>query len=142
MPVNYKEDKVRKIVSEINGAMVLLNDLKLMPLSEFISDKHRISSAKYNFIVAIEGMIDLSAHIIASNGWAVPKDYSDTFTIMTENGAIQKDNLPVLVKMARFRNRLVHIYWEVDADFLYDVLQNNLPDIKGFVDKILKFLDI
>jgi len=142
MPVNYKEDKVRKILSEIHGALILLKDLKLMPLAQFISDKHRISSAKYNFIVAIEGMIDLSTHIIASNGWAVPKDYSDAFTIMTENGAIQKDSLPVLIKMARFRNRLVHIYWEVDANFLYEVLQKSLSDIQGFVDEIMIFLDI
>lgn len=94
MPVDYKEDKVRKILSEIHGALLLLKDLKGMPLAGFISDKHRISSAKYNFIVAIEGMIDLSTHIIAANGWTVPKDYSDTFAVMIDNGAIHKENLP------------------------------------------------
>jgi uncharacterized protein YutE (UPF0331/DUF86 family) len=63
----YNEEKVAKIFSEINAALKLLEDLKALSLEQFKKDAHKIASAKYNFIVAIEGMIDLCNHIIAKN---------------------------------------------------------------------------
>jgi len=35
-------------------------------------------------------------------------------------------------KMTRMRSRLVHLYWEVDANILYDILQNNTSDFDRF----------
>jgi len=34
--------------------------------------------------------------------------------------------------MTGMRNRLVHLYWEVDAIVLYDILQSNLSDFDRF----------
>jgi uncharacterized protein YutE (UPF0331/DUF86 family) len=42
--------------------------------------------------------------------------------------------------MVRMRNRLVHLYWEVDADILHDTLQHNLGDFDQFKVSILDFL--
>ncbi len=39
--------------------------------------------------------------------------------------------------MAKFRNRLVHIYWEVDDDIIYNILQENIQDIKRLIDKLI-----
>jgi len=41
--------------------------------------------------------------------------------------------------MAKFRNRLVHIYWEVDAKELYKYLTENLKDFQTFIDQIVKY---
>ena len=43
--------------------------------------------------------------------------------------------------MAKFRNRLVHLYWELDDRQLYDILQNRLDDFKKFLDYIARFLE-
>ncbi len=42
--------------------------------------------------------------------------------------------------MVQFRNRLVHLYWEVDAEVIYDILQRNLEDFEIFTKQILKYL--
>ncbi|MBS1250816.1 MAG: hypothetical protein MAG431_02412 [Chloroflexi bacterium] len=34
--------------------------------------------------------------------------------------------------MAGLRNRLVHLYWEVDESILYTILQNDLDDFDQF----------
>lgn len=38
------------------------------------------------------------------------------------------------------RNRLVHIYWEVDNEVIYELLQEDIQDIKEFVAVLMKFL--
>jgi uncharacterized protein YutE (UPF0331/DUF86 family) len=52
----------------------------------------------------------------------VPEDYADTFSIIGEAGRFSKEFVEKLTRMARFRNRLVHIYWEVVIRFLAMIL--------------------
>ncbi len=42
--------------------------------------------------------------------------------------------------MAGLRNRLVHLYWEIDDIQLYDYLQGELGDFDLFVQHILAFV--
>lgn len=114
--MRYNPDKVRKIILEIRQSFRLLSELKNISKEDFIVDFHKISSAKYNLLIIIEGMIDLSSHLISQNGYRTPEDYADTFRVLAEEGVFDQDFLPTLIKIARFRNRLVHIYWEVDPD--------------------------
>jgi uncharacterized protein YutE (UPF0331/DUF86 family) len=34
--------------------------------------------------------------------------------------------------MARFRNLLVHMYWKIDYDRVYDVIAHDLDDLRAF----------
>jgi len=44
-------------------------------------------------------------------------------------------------QMAGFRNRLVHLYWEIDDELIYDYLQSELGDFDEFVRHILRFVE-
>jgi len=138
--LEFNPDKVRKITSEIFISLERLEDLKALSEADFLSDRHKIGSAKYNLIVAIEGMIDLCNHIIAKNGFRTPEDYADTFKVMAEKGAFDEKFTATLIQMARFRNRLVHIYWEVDDHELYRIIESRLPDIKTFLEDFGRFI--
>lgn len=39
--------------------------------------------------------------------------------------------------MVKFRNRIVHLYQEVDDSEIYRILQENLDDIKGFIQVVI-----
>ncbi|MBM3205851.1 DUF86 domain-containing protein, partial [Candidatus Shapirobacteria bacterium] len=43
-------------------------------------------------------------------------------------------------KMARFRNLLVHMYWKVDYNTLYEMIQNNLNDLRQFSKTIVALI--
>jgi uncharacterized protein YutE (UPF0331/DUF86 family) len=43
--------------------------------------------------------------------------------------------------MAKFRNLLVFMYWEIDSEKVYSHLKDNLDDLKTFAEYILDFLD-
>lgn len=140
--MEFNQDKIRKITSEILTALERLEEIKKLSKDKFLSDPHKIGSAKYNFIVVIEGSLDLCNHTIAKNGYRTPEDYADTFKVMAERGAFDAEFTNILIQMARFRNRLVHIYWEVDDNELYHILQTRLQDIKDFLKKFGAFIGL
>ena len=140
MPL-YDKEKILKIVSELRKSVRRLQSLRNLSQDKFIKDPDKIGSAKYHFIVAIESSIDMCNHIISRNGYRVPEDYADTFRVMAEVGTITEDFSEELIKMAKFRTRLVHIYWEINDKQLYQILQNNLDDLKILLDSIAGFLE-
>ncbi len=138
--MKFDKDKITKLSSEIFNAIEKLNELSSLPKEEFLSDSHKVASAKYFLIVSIEAAIDMCNHLISKNRLRVPEDYADTFRVMGEVGAFSKGFVEKLIEMAKFRNRLVHIYWEVDDEAIYEILQEDIQDIKEFVDIFMRFL--
>ena len=55
-------------------------------------------------------------------------------------GAIEGSFCDRLVKLAKLRNRLVHLYWEINRDKIYEIIRHNLEDFKLFEQKVVKFL--
>lgn len=133
---------MRKVTSEILTALDRLEDLKRLPEAEFTLDPHKMGSAKYSLIVAIEGAVDLCNHIIAKNSFRTPEDYADTFRVMEEKGAFDAQFTQTLMQMVRFRNRLVHIYWDIDNAELYRILQTKLDDIRRFLREYSKLIGL
>lgn len=140
--MEYNPDKVRKLTSEVLAALERLEDLGRLPEAEFIADPHKVGSAKYSLIVAIEGAVDLCNHVIAKNGFRTPEDYADTFRVMEERGAFDAEFTASLIQMARFRNRLVHIYWDIDDAELYRIVKTRLGDVRRFLREYGAFVGL
>ena len=137
----YDQEKMAKLVSEFRKSVARLRKLKLLEQQKFLRDPDKIGSAKYHFIVAIESCIDMCNHIISRNGYRVPEDYGDTFKVMSEEGAFDTEFALELIKMAKFRNRLVHLYWEIDDKMIYKILEGRLGDFNTFLNSIADFLE-
>jgi uncharacterized protein YutE (UPF0331/DUF86 family) len=45
-----------------------------------------------------------------------------------------------MILMAKFRNRLVHLYWDIDRRELYRIIQEDIKDFSEFQDAIVTFL--
>ncbi len=86
--VSYDDQTVIRLISELKNAVGRLKTLSRLHPQSFLEDPDKVGSAKYHFIVAIESCIDLCNHFIARNRFRAPEDYSDTFTVMAENGVI------------------------------------------------------
>jgi uncharacterized protein YutE (UPF0331/DUF86 family) len=141
MPL-YDQETLVRLVSELRRSVERLRDLSKLTQEDFISDPDKIGSCKYHFIVAIESCIDMCNHVIARNGYRVPEDYADTFKVMAEVGAFDTNFSDDLKNMAKFRNRLVHLYWQVDDQQVFEIIRNRLDDFKKFLDFISRFLGI
>lgn len=117
-----------------------LRHLAMVPRQELTGDLVKLGAAKYYLQVAIECCLDTANHIIARQGFRAPESYADSFTVLAENGVIEQDFASTARRMVGLRNRLVHLYWEVDANVLYSILQNNLDDFDQFKAYVYSFL--
>jgi uncharacterized protein YutE (UPF0331/DUF86 family) len=82
--------------------------------------------------VSIECCLDIANHIIAAEGFRAPKDYADSFKVLEENNVLHKELGIKLRQMAKFRNRLVHLYGEIDDEYVYEFIKKDLQDISNF----------
>jgi uncharacterized protein YutE (UPF0331/DUF86 family) len=113
------------------------------PLELFLKDKILSGSVKYYLQVSIECCWDVANHIIASEHFRAPEDYADSFKVLEENGLLDPTEGVKLRQMAKFRNRLVHLYGEIDDAYVHEFLLKNLQDIRNFESVIAsKFLSL
>ncbi|OGV66257.1 MAG: hypothetical protein A3K19_03745 [Lentisphaerae bacterium RIFOXYB12_FULL_65_16] len=128
--------KLDQMLTSLRNYVAELRQLAAVPRSDFLANKDKIGNAKYQFIAAIECGVDVANHITASEGFRIPKDNADSFLVLVEQGWLPCEKRESFAAMARFRNRLVHLYWGVDNERVYDYLQNSLADLDAFVTAV------
>lgn len=132
---------IESILNNLEDYLGKLSTLTNYSEELFLDDFTKVESAKHLLQVSIEACLDIAHHIVADEGYRPAKDYYDTFVILNEQGILPDSFMPTLRQMVSFRNRTVHLYWELDDDIVYDILQNNLDDFETFVDYILSFME-
>ena len=139
--MNDLENSVlNRLFTEMNESLRKLRSLSKLSEDEFLGHYEKIDTAKYNFIVAIEAIIDICNRIISKRELGFPQDYSDVIKLMSQEGVLEGDLVGRLVEMVKFRNMLVHLYWKIENDRLYQYLRENLGDFEAFKEAIRKYL--
>lgn len=132
------------ILKRINGIQEEIKQMKKagdVDFSEYEkSDKYKI--AEYHLHRALEGVFNISAHILSR----IPGGKADEYKQVAQN--LGKFNIVPndfannnLVKMAKYRNRLVHLYSQITARETYDIIKNNLGDFDIFLSAVKKVLE-
>jgi uncharacterized protein YutE (UPF0331/DUF86 family) len=139
--MNDLENSVlNRLFTEMDESLRKLRSLSKLSEDEFLGHYEKIDTAKYNFIVAIEAIIDICNRIISKRELGFPQDYSDVIKLMSQEGVLEGDLVGRLVEMVKFRNMLVHLYWKIENDRLYQYLKENLGDFEAFKEAIRKYL--
>ncbi len=58
----------------------------------------------------------------------------------SQSGMIPEELACELSDLAGFRNVLVHIYWDLNLDEIYSILQNDLKTLRSFRDEIKELM--
>ena len=132
--------KVTILIDRIRDHVLKLTKLKSLSEANFFENSLNSDSARLNLQYALEACLDLTNHLISRFGFRAPKDYADSFKVLAENGVVSESFFENLRKMAKMRNRLVHLYWETDDKEIYNVIQNHLRDFDIFIKSVLDFL--
>lgn len=107
----------------------------------YLADEEAVAASKYLLVTAIEDVLSVANHIIASEGWRSPADYADAFAVLREHEVVSRDLAARLSSMARFRNLLVHVYADVDDARVHRFLQADLGDFDDFATAVLDLLE-
>lgn len=134
-------EKITYKFNRLDEFLAILKGMQSTSLDVFLQDKILIGSAKYYLQVSIECCLDIANHIIASEHFRAPLDYADSFKVLEENGIVKQEEGLKLRQMAKFRNRLVHLYGDIEDAYVHNFISNNLKDILNFEAAIAgKFL--
>jgi uncharacterized protein YutE (UPF0331/DUF86 family) len=130
--------KLDQMLGNLRRYTGVLSALAETPREELLANPDKIGNAKYHFVIAIECCIDIANHVISSENLRFPKDNADSFTVLVESGLLPVDRVDALRAMAQFRNRLVHVYWDVDDERVYSFLQESLTDLTRYHDAVVQ----
>ena len=97
-------------------------------------------SRRYLVQAGIQVCIDLANHLIASEGWRTATEFREAFVRLTEHGVIDTELSGRLQVMVGMRNRLVHLYDEVDDALVARVVEEDLGDRDAFARAFAAYL--
>ncbi|MDP3487693.1 MAG: DUF86 domain-containing protein [Bacillota bacterium] len=117
-----------------------LKKLSVLPFSEFVDAKNAAASESF-LRRSLEAVFDVGRHILSKTGGVeLAREYRSIAKGLVIRGIVSEELGETLSKMAGYRNRLVHLYHEVQSEELHFVLNNHLDDIYDFVRQISRYL--
>jgi uncharacterized protein YutE (UPF0331/DUF86 family) len=119
-------DRLRQLAGHVRDAVRQLRELGQVPRDAFVADPRLANSAKYLLIVAAEAALDICNHLAARRGGRSPEDYADLSAR--------------LMRMARFRNLLVHLYARVNDGEVHRVIREDLGDLERYLHSVGRYL--
>ena len=125
-------EKISRKFIQLDEYLGIIDEIAKAPENAFLKDKILIGSAKYYLQISIECCLDVANHIIAAERYRAPRDYADSFTVLEEKRLFQRQLGHNLRQMTKFRNRLVHLYGEIDDKFVYEFIKTDVEDIRKF----------
>lgn len=118
-----------------------LEELKSLSLNR-LSDDDNFAIASYNLRSALEATFDIVTHILSRIPGAQIEEYKKMAIEMGRQKIVPMEFAEKkLEKMARYRNRLTHFYFEVTPKEMYDIIQNDLGDFDVFLKHVKKLLE-
>lgn len=135
-----KEDVQSKLDS-IPENVEKLEILRAMGYEEFTSDFRNIDSALHRLQTSIQALVDIGGYIIASLGLRTPGTSGEVIDILVEHGLLNKEHRDRYISMIQFRNRIVHFYNDVDLKILYQILQEELVDIRELYRTLILIIE-
>jgi uncharacterized protein YutE (UPF0331/DUF86 family) len=138
--MSLNKELIQKRCEEIAESLDRLEEIKKVKKDEFLKDRDLLDIACYRLLIAIEASLSLCYHISAKKLKKVPKEYAECFEILSEQKIISNELGNELIKMARFRNMLVHVYWKIDYQIIFDIIQDKLDNLQEFSKKMAELI--
>lgn len=132
--------KRQSIIPRIDGIerdLIRLRELAREPVSEFAKRGDTFALAQFYLRQILEGVFHISSHILSRLPGGRATEYKEIARLMGDRNIVdRKFASNALVKMAGYRTRLTHFYYEVGPQEIRDILINRLTDVEKFLNYI------
>jgi uncharacterized protein YutE (UPF0331/DUF86 family) len=134
------KESLQSKIARIRKNLKELKKLGELPYDEYTEDILHTATAERLLQISIEAMLDIGSHIIAEESFGEPLEYRDVFVLLVKNGILPKEKETAFLKLAGLRNRIVHVYEDIDHKQIHRFLQGNLGDFEDFIDAVSAYL--
>jgi uncharacterized protein YutE (UPF0331/DUF86 family) len=133
---------IRQRLQRLEQYIAELERQRSATLQTFRSDFTRQLAVERAFQAAVESCTDIAAHIVSVYSLGRPQESRDVYRFLTEAGYLDESFSEAMMAMVGFRNRIVHLYWDIDVDRLYRYLQQDISLLRRFRDFTLQVLAV
>ena len=121
---------------EIRAALQKLQQYTALPDEEFFADERNLYTVEHLLLIAIEAAATLCNHILAKTAKRAPVSYGECFGGLQLVHDLDDQLAAKLIQMARFRNLLVHRYWDVDPLKVLMYARHSSGDFEAYLKVI------
>lgn len=132
---------IQERLKKLEEQLTLLRELQRVPQEQFIVNPRDHVYALHLLQTAIQAVIDIGTHLVASLNLGRLEEYRDVARLLAQEKIIPEDLHPKLEKMIGLRNLIIHEYLRIELDKIYQIIQHNLDDLMGFAKHIQAFLE-
>lgn len=123
-------DVLHRRLKKLDEYLDYLKEAQGYSYREFADDPEHHGSVERFLHLSIEALTDMANHVVADENLGGVDEAKDLPVIFAKEGYIDREMEARWKDMIGFRNVLVHEYLEIDRETVYDVLQNQLDDIR------------
>jgi uncharacterized protein YutE (UPF0331/DUF86 family) len=137
-PINV--EMVRGRAREIRENLGKIRAYAAQSDADFFADERNLYTVMHLLLVCIEAVANICNHLLAKTARKTPASYSECFEGLRELGILDDPLTGRLIQMARFRNILVHRYWQVEPERVLRYARENLGDFEAFLRDVGQFV--
>jgi uncharacterized protein YutE (UPF0331/DUF86 family) len=128
--------KLRQKAHYVREAVAALERIRSAGREAFLANPLAEPAATRWLQVAIEAVLDATHHVIAREGWGLPKSYREAIDLLVAHQVLPVAARSRFHAMVAFRNRAVHLYDEIEAEQVFSMLEKDLGDFELFLAAI------
>lgn len=133
-------EMVRDRAREIRESISKIRSYAAQSDTDFFADERNLYTVMHLLLMSIEGVVSICNHLLAKTARKAPASYGECFEGLRELGILDEALADRLIQMARFRNILVHRYWQVEPERVLRYARENLEDFEGFLQNVGQFV--
>ena len=132
-------EKIATLLAELRNSTNELQAFLNLSREEFVNTS-ALPASKYYLSISAEICVNISEHIIARQKFQVPESALDAIRILAHNGILTNEVALQIAEAVKLRNMLIHLYWKVDNERIFEFLQKNLDDFAKFDECIVRYM--
>ncbi|MFH1963518.1 MAG: HepT-like ribonuclease domain-containing protein [bacterium] len=137
----FNREIVFQRVNRAEMSLKKLSQLKEISEANFVVNSHNIALTEHYLRVGVDSLVDLSNHIIAVQGLGRPGSSREIGNILGQANIIPMDFIKKCIELIKLRDRLTHLYWEIEPAEVFEVLQKELSNITSFLNYLLQHVE-
>lgn len=131
-------DLILRKIADLDQYLAQLSEYRGVTVEAYRRDWKTQRIIERTLQIAIEACVDIASHVIADRGLRVPATYAETFDVLGDAGLLDAELRDAMVRMAKFRNVIVHEYTRVDPAIVVGIVNEHLGDLATFRSAVLR----
>ena len=138
---NMNKQDVRINFDTIDDNLEKLSTLSGLSHNEFMADFRNLDATVRILQTSLEALVDISHYVIRSLGLPSADSYRQVPVVLADAGYFDQTSTAIYDEMVKFRNLVVHHYYRVNPEEIYNILTRNLSDLQNWRTTLLEIIE-